>query len=74
MVRRCLRECQKKTVKNVFKNIPEGTNSVGKPRKRWLDDVENYVKKTRVRGWKKLIVIEDAWTLILKEANVLHGR
>jgi hypothetical protein len=38
-----------------------------------LDDVENYVKKTRVRGWKKLIGIENAW-IILKEAKVLHRR
>jgi hypothetical protein len=32
------KECQKKrTVKKVFKNIPEGKRSVGKPRKRWLE-------------------------------------
>jgi hypothetical protein len=26
--------------KKVFENTPEGKGSVGKPRKRWLDDVE----------------------------------
>jgi hypothetical protein len=41
---------EEKTVKNVFKNISELKRSVGKPRKRWLDDVENYVKETGVRG------------------------
>lgn len=45
---------EEKTVKNVFKNISELKRSVGKPRKRWLDDVENYVKKTGVRGWRKI--------------------
>jgi len=36
-----------------FKNIPEGRRSVVKPSKRWLDDVENDLKKMAVRGWKK---------------------
>lgn len=30
-------------VKKVFKNTADGKRSVGKPRKRWLDDVENYM-------------------------------
>jgi hypothetical protein len=33
-----------RTVK-VFENIPEGKRSVGKPRKRWLEEVENDFKK-----------------------------
>jgi len=30
-------------VKKMFKNTPNGKHSVGKPRKRWLGDVENYL-------------------------------
>jgi hypothetical protein len=45
---------EEKTVKNVFKNISELKKSVGKPRKRWLDDTENYVNKTGVRGRRKI--------------------
>jgi hypothetical protein len=49
------KECQKKkTVKKVFKNIPEGKSSVGKPRERWLDDIKNYLKKVYVRGWRNV--------------------
>lgn len=51
-------------MKEVFKNIAGGKRSIGKPRKRWMDDVENDLQKTGVR---------DAWKLILKEAKVLHG-
>ena len=51
-------------MKEVFKNITEGKLSVGKPRKRWLNDVENDLQKTGVR---------DAWKLIPKEAKALHG-
>jgi hypothetical protein len=32
------------TAKNVFKNIPEGKRSIGKPRKRRLEDSENNLK------------------------------
>jgi len=56
-----------------FKNIPEGKRSVVKPSKRWLDDVENDLKKMAVRGWKKIARVRDACKLILKEAKVLHG-
>jgi hypothetical protein len=34
----------------VLRDISEGKRSVGKPRKRRLDDIENYLKKMGVRG------------------------
>jgi hypothetical protein len=47
--------------------------SFGKPRKRWLDDVENDLKKMGVRGCRKIARDRDAWKFVLKEAWVLHG-
>ena len=49
------------SVKKVFKNIPEGIRSVGKPRKRWLYDVENDLKKMGVRGCRKIARGTDTW-------------
>ena len=43
----------RRTVKKVFKNILEGKRSVGKPRKIWLDNVENDLKKMGVRGCRE---------------------
>ena len=57
----------------MFKNTSEGERSVGKPRWRWVDDVDNDVKKVGVRGWKKIAKDRDVWKLILKEARVLLG-
>jgi len=39
---------EERAVKKLFKNIREGIRSLGKPRKRWLDDVENDLKKLGV--------------------------
>jgi hypothetical protein len=64
---------EERTVTEVFKNAPEEKRSVGKPRKSWFDDVENDLKKTGVRGWRKIARDRDAWKLILKETRVLHG-
>ena len=64
---------EERNVKKVFNNTHEGRRSVGKPRKRWLDDVENELKEMRVRGCRKIAKDRDAWKLILKEARVLHG-
>ena len=57
----------------VFKNFPEGGRSVGKPRKRWMDDVENDLKKMGIRGLRKITRDRCAWRLILKESKGLHG-
>ena len=56
----------------MFKKTPQGKRSVGKPRKRWLGDVENYLKKMGFRGWRKIAKDTDAWKLILRETRVLH--
>jgi hypothetical protein len=59
-----------RTVKKAFKNIPEGKRFFGKPRKRFMDDVVNYLKK---KEWRKIARVRDACKLILKESRVLHA-
>jgi hypothetical protein len=61
------------TVTEVFKNIPEGKKSIGKPRKRLLDDVKNYVNKVGVAACRKVARDRDAPKLILKKTEVLRG-
>ena len=61
---------EERNVKKMFKNTTERKRSVGKPRKRWLDDDGNCLKKMGARGWRKVGNHRDAWKLILKEARV----
>jgi hypothetical protein len=42
---------EERNVKKVVTNIPEGRISVGKPRKRWLDDTVNNLKNMGGRAW-----------------------
>jgi len=67
------RRPEERSVKKVFKNIPEGRRFVGKPRKRKMDDVENYLKGSGVTGCTKIARDTNAWKSIVKEAKVLHG-
>lgn len=64
---------KERSVKKPFKNIPEEKRSIGKPRKRWLGDNENDLKKMGVKGWRKAARDNDRWKLIMKEAKVSHG-
>ena len=67
------RTSQQSTAARVFMNIPDAKKSVGKPRKRRLNDVENDLQKTCVRRWRKMARDSDGWNRILKEIRVLHG-
>jgi len=42
---------EERTLKKGSKNITEGKRSTGKPRRKWLDNVENDLKKNNFRGW-----------------------
>ena len=67
------RRPEARTVKVVCTNISEGKEYVGKPRRRWFDNVANDLYKMCVRGWRKIGRDGYAWKLILKEAGVLLG-
>jgi hypothetical protein len=62
-----------RSTKKLYSNKPEGLKLVGKPRKRWLDEVEQNLKQMGVRGWRRRAQNREEWRSILKEAKVLHG-
>jgi len=56
----------------VLKNIPQGKDPL-EGQETWLDNVENYLKKTGVGGWRKIAKDRDTCKLILKGVRFLHG-
>ena len=58
--------------KKVYRGKPEGRRKVGRPRKRWLDDVEEDLKSIGVRGWRRKARDRSEWRKVVREAKVLH--
>jgi hypothetical protein len=44
----------------------------GRPRMRWLDDVESHLKKMEVKGWKEMRDRKQ-WRLVVEEAKAHPG-
>jgi hypothetical protein len=55
--------------KMVFNTKPEGRHGVGRPRLRWLDDVEADIKALGVKRWRIKAQDRKEWPAILRETN-----
>jgi hypothetical protein len=62
-----------RSVKMIFKGKPKGRRDTGRPRNRYLDDVEDDLKQLGVRGWRRKARDREKWEKILKEAKALQG-
>jgi hypothetical protein len=64
-----------RNVKKIFKGKPEGRRGTGRPRKRYLDDVEDDLKQLGVKGWRRKASEREReeWAKILTEAKALQG-
>ncbi|PSN29914.1 hypothetical protein C0J52_23870 [Blattella germanica] len=61
------------TVINIFIGKLEGKRRRGRPRKRWIDDIEEGLRKMGVRCWRKKAEDRDEWRQIIKKAKDLQG-
>ena len=60
-------------VKRLYKNTPEGSRSVGRPRLRLMDDVREDLRRMGVTNWRIRAHGRDDWKMVMKEAKVLQG-
>jgi hypothetical protein len=58
-----------RVIKKLYMSKPEG-RSVGRPKMRWLDDVE---RKMIISGWRGKARRRDEWKSVLREVKVLQG-
>jgi hypothetical protein len=55
--------------KMVFNAIPEVRRGVGRPRLRWLDEVEAGIKALGIKRWGIKAQDRQEWSAILREAK-----
>jgi hypothetical protein len=62
-----------RSVKKVFLGKPDGRRRRGRPRKRWLDDLEEGLRKLGVKGRRRKAEDREECRHVVKKAEVLHG-
>ena len=58
-----------RSVKKTFEGKLEGRRGTGRPRLRWIDDVEDDLMKLGVKRWRVKALDREEWTSIIREAN-----
>ena len=62
-----------RTVKKLTEWDPRLSRPVGKPRLRWLNQVEEDLKKMKVRNWREKCKDRRLWNEIVKQAKTHQG-
>ena len=62
-----------RAVKQVHHQKPIGRRLVGRPRLRWIDDLEDDLRQLKVRGWRRKAADRSEWTKVVEQAKILHG-
>jgi hypothetical protein len=61
------------SVKKLTEWEPCSSRPVGRPRLRWLDQVEEDLKKMKVRNWRVKCKDRRLWNKIVKQAKTSQG-
>jgi len=61
-----------RTLKKIFNTKPDGARSVGRPKLRWEDGVDQNMRILGVKNWK-VALNRDEWAQILKKARAHQG-
>jgi hypothetical protein len=57
--------------KRLLYTKPRGKRKVGRPRTRWLDEVNSDARETGIRRWWPRVLDKGEWRRLLKEAKTL---
>jgi hypothetical protein len=68
-----MRMNEKRTPKRVLEWKPIGRRIRGRPRKRWIEGVEEDIQRMETRGWRKLHKERTEWKRITEKAKTHSG-
>jgi hypothetical protein len=63
----------KKIPKRLLKWKPTGRRNRGRPRKRWIKDIEEVIQIMGIREWRKLCKERAEWKKITEKAKTHSG-
>jgi len=64
---------KRETTKRVLEWKPIGRRIRGRPRKRWIEDVEEDIQRMGIRGWRELCKRRVGWKRITEKAKTHSG-
>jgi hypothetical protein len=64
---------EKRIPKRVLEWKPTGRRIRGRPRKRWIEDIEEDIQLIGIRGWRKLSKERTEWRKITEKAKTHSG-
>ena len=68
-----MRMDEKRIPKRIFEWKPIGRRIRGRPRKRWVEDIEEDIQTLGIRGWRKLSRERTEWRRITEKAKTHSG-
>jgi len=64
---------EKRTPKRLLEWKPIGGRIRRRPRKRWIEEVEENIQRMEIRGWRKLCKERTEWKRITVKAKTHSG-
>ncbi|PSN32088.1 hypothetical protein C0J52_27501 [Blattella germanica] len=58
-------------LQKIWRGKPGGRRCVGRPRRKWMENVEEDMRELGVRGWRRRTQERREWAKIVKQALAL---